>query len=83
MCSRDHLERFVMSRIADCAFATVEVPEDDALLTRRMKLLSFLEPEVGTTYANTEGAEFLLDLCMCRSWTSSLRCAMIWCGLSR
>lgn len=46
MCSRDHLERFVMSRIADFAFAAVEIPEEDALLSRRMKVLSFLEPEV-------------------------------------
>jgi hypothetical protein len=45
MCSRDHLERFVMSRIADAAFAVVEIPEEDAQLSRRMQLLSFLEPE--------------------------------------
>lgn len=46
MCTRDHLERFVMTRIGDVAFAAVCVPEEDKLLSRRMALLQFLEPEV-------------------------------------
>lgn len=44
--ARDCLEQYVMQRIGDMAFRFVETPEDDEHLLRRMKLLSFLTPEV-------------------------------------
>lgn len=43
---RDCLERYVMLHVGDLAFSTVENKEEDANLLRRMKLLSFLTPEV-------------------------------------
>lgn len=45
MSARDNLERYIMNRIAEVAFNTVQVPEQDNLLATRMKLLSFIEPE--------------------------------------
>lgn len=42
--ARDYLEAYIMKRIAVVAFRAVEVSHEDASLTRRMKLLSFLEP---------------------------------------
>lgn len=44
--ARDCLEQYVMQRIGDIGFQFVETPDDDDQLLRRMKLLSFLTPEV-------------------------------------
>jgi hypothetical protein len=46
LCARDCFEQYVMERIATFAFKFVEVPEEDTLLLKRMKVLSFLTPEV-------------------------------------
>ena len=35
-----------MNQIADIAFSVVETPEEDAILSKRMFMLSFLDPEV-------------------------------------
>ncbi len=43
---RDCLERYVMFHVGDLAYSTVENKEEDANLLKRMKLLSFLTPEV-------------------------------------
>ncbi len=43
---RDGLERYVMNRISKVAFGFVEDPKEDAALSRRMKCLSFVTPEV-------------------------------------
>lgn len=45
MSSRDCLERYVMNRIANVAFKSVQVPEADRIISERMRLLSFLTPE--------------------------------------
>lgn len=45
MSARDNLERYIMNRIAEVAFNTVQVPDQDNLLATRMKLLSFIGPE--------------------------------------
>lgn len=44
--ARDCLEKFIMTKLGVYAFKSVEDPAEDALLMRRMKLLSFLEPNV-------------------------------------
>ena len=46
LCARDGIEQYVMTRIAEYAFKTVLDSEGDDILLRRMKLLSFLKPEV-------------------------------------
>ena len=43
---RDCIERYIFNRIADIAFNSVEVPDDDEKLIKRMKVLSFLTPDV-------------------------------------
>ena len=45
-CARDGVEQYVMTRIAEYAFKSVVDKEGDELLSRRMKLLSFVRPEV-------------------------------------
>ena len=45
MSARDNLERYIMNRIAEVAFNTVQVSDQDNLLATRMKLLSFIGPE--------------------------------------
>lgn len=44
----DCLERYVMSKISHLAMKYVEDKEMDDLLLRRMDLLSFVTPEVGS-----------------------------------
>eukprot|EP01038_Epipyxis_sp_PR26KG_P006183 gene6183-8518_t len=44
-CVRDCLEQYVFSRIWHYAYKIVETPEEDERLLRRMKLLSFLQPD--------------------------------------
>lgn len=46
ICARDGIEQYVMSRIGEHAFKSVLDTEGDELLLRRMKLLSFVKPEV-------------------------------------
>ena len=43
---RDCMERYIFNRIADIAFKSIEVPEDDEKLVKKMKILSFLTPDV-------------------------------------
>lgn len=43
--AEDCLERYVMNRISDLAFADCCAPAEDDFLIRRMQLLSFLKPE--------------------------------------
>jgi hypothetical protein len=47
-CCSDHLERYVMNRLAPVAFAITETSVEDAILCRRMQLLSFLRPQVSS-----------------------------------
>lgn len=47
ICARDGIEQYVMTRIGEYAFKSVLDSEGDELLLRRMKLLSFVKPEVG------------------------------------
>jgi hypothetical protein len=42
----DHLERYIMNRLAPVAFAETEVAVEDTILARRMQLLQFLKPQV-------------------------------------
>ena len=44
--ARDRLEQYVMDQIGEGAFRSVQSDEEDRLLLRQMKLLSFLTPEV-------------------------------------
>jgi hypothetical protein len=44
--ARDCLEKFIMTKLGVYAFKSVEDPSEDATLLRRMKLLTFLEPNV-------------------------------------
>lgn len=44
--SRDCLERYVMNHIGKLAYSTVMDEEKDKLILRRMKLLSFVTPDV-------------------------------------
>jgi len=44
--ARDCLERHVMTRIAEYAFKSVDRSAEDEALSRRMRLLEFLRPEV-------------------------------------
>jgi hypothetical protein len=46
ICARDGIEQYVMTRIGEYAFKSVLDTEGDELLMRRMKLLSFVKPEV-------------------------------------
>jgi hypothetical protein len=46
MSMRDALERYIMSKIAIVAFPFVENKIEDEMFSRRMKLLSFVTPEV-------------------------------------
>ena len=46
ICARDCLEQYVMQRIGEYAFKSTVDTEADNLLLRRMRLLSFLTPEV-------------------------------------
>jgi len=43
---RDCIERYIFNRISDIAFQSVEVPDDDETLLKKMKILSFLTPDV-------------------------------------
>jgi hypothetical protein len=43
---RDCLEKYILSKIGRYAFQSVECPEDDAFLLRRMALLSFIQTKV-------------------------------------
>lgn len=78
--ARDCLEKFIMTKLGVYAFKSVEDPAEDAMLLRRMKLLSFLEPSVRTN-------EFCVQVCRlcsvrgCRRWISNQSYAMIWCGV--
>jgi hypothetical protein len=45
MSARDCLERYVMNRIAEVAFKSVENIEDDNTVSKRMQLLSFIGPD--------------------------------------
>jgi hypothetical protein len=49
-CCSDHLERYVMNRLAPVAFAITETSVEDAILCRRMQLLSFLRPQVSSSH---------------------------------
>lgn len=49
ICARDGVEQYVMQRIGEYAFKSVVDAEGDDILLRRMKLLSFLKPEVTRT----------------------------------
>ena len=46
ICARDVIEQYIMQRIAEFAFKSTVDTEGDELLSKRMKLLSFLKPEV-------------------------------------
>ena len=46
ICARDGIEQYIMQRIAEFAFKSTVDAEGDELLSKRMKLLSFLKPEV-------------------------------------
>ena len=43
---RDCMERYIFNRIADIVFKSIEIPEDDEKLLKKMKILSFLTPDV-------------------------------------
>lgn len=43
---RDCLEKYILTKIGNYAFQSVECPEDDAFLLKRMKLLSFIQTKV-------------------------------------
>lgn len=45
---RDCLEKYILSKLGNYAFQSVECPEDDAFLLRRMKILSFIQTKVNT-----------------------------------
>eukprot|EP01032_Pedospumella_encystans_P011082 gene11082-12915_t len=45
ICARDGIEQYIMQRIAEFAFKSTVDAEGDELLSKRMKLLSFLKPE--------------------------------------
>ena len=53
MSMRDCLERYVMTKLSAVAFKFVENKEEDEILSKRMKLLSFITPEVGAAYINS------------------------------
>ena len=44
--ARDCLEKYIMTKLGKYAFMSVECPEEDEQLLRRMKLLAFVEAEV-------------------------------------
>jgi hypothetical protein len=44
--ARQCLEKYVFSVIGDIGFKAVECPVEDELLTRRMKTLTFIPPQV-------------------------------------
>lgn len=46
--ARDQLENYVMTRLGARAFELCRSEEEDNLLLKRMKLLSFLTPEVSS-----------------------------------
>jgi hypothetical protein len=46
ICARDGVEQYVMQRIGEYAFRSTQDAEGDEALLRRMKLLSFVRPEV-------------------------------------
>jgi Fe2+ transport system protein B len=46
--ARDHFEHFVMQHIAEQAFKFSQVPAEDDELLHRMKVLSFLTPQVSS-----------------------------------
>ena len=45
MFARDCLERYVLGKIYDIAFASTQVSNEDTDLSRRIQILSFLTPE--------------------------------------
>jgi hypothetical protein len=56
LCARDMLEQYVMYRIGEGSFTTVENKEEDEKLLRRMKTLSFLRCEVSHLIPATRSA---------------------------
>jgi hypothetical protein len=50
ICARDCHEQYVLSRVGEYAFKTTLNTEADNQLLKRMKLLSFLKPEVNFVF---------------------------------
>jgi hypothetical protein len=77
ICARDCHEQYVLSRVGEYAFKTTLNTEADNQLLKRMKLLSFLKPEVNLyilftpfTFASRTEVYSMYILCdVCRHWT--------------
>lgn len=70
---RDYLEKYILAKIGRYAFHSVECPEDDEFLLKRMSLLSFIQTKVHRSVF------FLIILCSI--WILKQNYAMILFGL--
>jgi len=91
ICARDGIEQYIMSRIAEYAYKSSLDGEGDDLLSKRMKLLRFLKPEVSSVcvlkllHALSSEPTLLIypHPCNHRPWRSSRSCSTRRCWRSR
>ena len=68
--ARNNLEKYVMTKIYDIAMAGQANPEEDARLSHRMELLSFIQPEALEVNPNLRNEVSGGHMAVCRAGLS-------------